>query len=395
MTLREDWTSLPPILILTAGGLENGGGIGRMIGYLTEQWCRAGAAPAFQVLDTRGPGAWRRWPRNFGRAATVLWRASRRREIGPPLAYIHVAGRGSTLRKLLLVAIARACALPVVLHLHDYDYEAFCRTLPSAGLGLVRWMFGAADHVIVLGEDARQTVTGLLHVPAERVTILPNAVPAPTETADRPARSRGDGSPHILFLGQLSERKGTHDLIAALDHPRMRALGWRATIAGGGPHEARFAGQLAATGVADRVAMPGWVDRRAAAALLADADILVLPSYGEGMAMSILEAMSFGLAIVATPVGALREVLEPNRTALLVKPGDVSALAGALARVVADADLRQRLSSAALARFAADFDVAQYPRRLLPIMIKALEQKRARLPVGPDAALSARQTHEG
>lgn len=370
MTLQADAdgrSPLPPILILTAGGLEHGGGIGRMVGYLTDEWGRDPAAPPFEVLDTRGAGPWRRWPGHLG---AVLWRLARSRR-RRPLAYIHVAGRGSSLRKLALVAFCRLLRIPVLLHLHDYDYEQFCRSLPAPLLELMRWMFQAADHVVVLGRDARSTVTGLLAVPAERVSILPNAVPVPA-----PAPAQADGGPvEILFLGQLSRRKGVHDLIEALDQPSLRDLNWHATIAGGGPLQDEFAASVAATGIADRVTMPGWVDRVATDQLLRTADILVLPSYAEGMAMSVLEGMAHGLCIICTPVGALGEVIEPDRSGVLVEPGDVPSLAAALALGVADAGLRTRLGTAAAAQFRRDFAATDYPTRLLPILERALTRR--------------------
>ncbi|MDB5361065.1 MAG: glycosyl transferase, group 1 [Rhodospirillales bacterium] len=362
---------LPRILIVTAGGLEHGGGIGRMVGYLADEWGRDPAGPEFDILDPRGPGALRLWPR---RLLSTLW-AIQSHAPQMPLVYIHVAGRGSTLRKFLVAAFCRLRDMPMVLHLHDYDYERFCRSLPAPLLAAVRWMFRAADQVIVLGENARATVTDLLGVPAERVSVLPNAVPEPPSP---PARAL---SPvHILFLGQLSERKGVHDLINALDQPTMRGLSWRATIAGGGPHQAIFERQLAATAIAGRVSMPGWVDRPAIVDLLNGADILVLPSYAEGMAMSVLEGMAHGLCIVCTAVGALGEVIEADRSGLLVEPGSVQQLSDALARAVADEGLRGRLGTGARERFRSGFDARRYPARLAPMLMMALRHYAGKRP---------------
>ena len=65
----------PPILIITAGGLEDGGGIGRMVGFLTDEWNRDLAGPDFEILDPRGPGPYRMWPRRF---LATLWKIRRR-----------------------------------------------------------------------------------------------------------------------------------------------------------------------------------------------------------------------------------------------------------------------------------------------------------------------------
>ena len=73
------------------------------------------------------------------------------------------------------------------------------------------------------------------------------------------------------------------------------------------------------------------------------ANILVLPSFSENLPMSVIEALAHGAAVVCTPVGALPELIEHERTGLIVKPGDVEGLASALGRLIDDPELRQRL----------------------------------------------------
>ena len=117
-------------------------------------------------------------------------------------------------------------------------------------------------------------------------------------------------------------------------------------------------------GLAARSETPGWVDRDTAGRLLAGADILVLPSYAEGQAMSVLEAMAHGLCVVCTPVGALAETVQDGVSAILVAPGDVSALTAALRAGLSDPDLRSRLGAGARARLEGEYDGARYPARI-------------------------------
>jgi glycosyltransferase involved in cell wall biosynthesis len=104
--------------------------------------------------------------------------------------------------------------------------------------------------------------------------------------------------------------------------------------------------------------------------------VLVLPSHAEGLAMSVLEGLSHGLAVVTTPVGAHLEVIEPEVSGLFVPPGDVAALAGALARVVEDETLRKRLAKGARHRFLAEFDVRGYSSQLTQIHTDLLKHWR-------------------
>ena len=82
------------------------------------------------------------------------------------------------------------------------------------------------------------------------------------------------------------------------------------------------------------VEMPGWLDADEARALCARADILVLPSYAEGMAMAVIEGLAHGLAVVTTRVGAHEEAISDGETGIFVPVGDKDALAAALAKLV-------------------------------------------------------------
>jgi glycosyltransferase involved in cell wall biosynthesis len=112
--------------------------------------------------------------------------------------------------------------------------------------------------------------------------------------------------------------------------------------------------------------------------LCSEGDVLVLPSYAEGLAMSVLEGLAHGLAVVTTPVGAHCEVIEPEVSGILVSVGDEAALAESLLRVISDAALRRRLADAARHRFLEKFEVSGYAARLerihATLLLKRQEQ---------------------
>jgi glycosyltransferase involved in cell wall biosynthesis len=337
------------------GGLEAGGGIGRVIGYIVAAAAERGAVHA--VCDTRGP----RWslPGSSLRLLAAMGVMARDRLLAPGrVHHIHLAGRGSTLRKLALTAVARRLGCRHVLHLHDYDYGTDLARRSPRLRALVGAMFRGADAVIVLGQRDRDLAAGALGVAPDRLAVLHNGVPDPGPRDAPPA-----GDPLIVFLGRLSERKGVPELLRALAGPEMAALRWRAVLAGDGPVEA-YRQAARDLGLGDRVEMPGWLDAEAASALCREAEILALPSQAEGMAMAVLEGLAHGLAVVTTRVGAHEEVVTDGVTGLFVPVGDDAALGQALAALLRDEPRRRALGQRARALFLSRFGMGAYMARL-------------------------------
>jgi glycosyltransferase involved in cell wall biosynthesis len=214
-------------------------------------------------------------------------------------------------------------------------------------------MFENAAQIVVLGKVWRDFVAERAPNAASRITIIPNS----SARSSLPHTGGGD-TVHILFLGRIGNRKGVPQLGEALR--RMLPIpGWRATIAGDG-HVDIARQRSAEYGLDDRLDIPGWVGPERVAELIAEADILALPSFSENLPVSVIEAMGAGLAVVTTPVGAVEDIVEDGVTGLLVPPGDVDALTEALTRLVGDKALRDRLGAAALAYHKDNLDLEHF-----------------------------------
>lgn len=207
------------------------------------------------------------------------------------------------------------------------------------------------------------------------ITIIKNFVaPRATPTDEATALTRRELriAPEeclILSVGRLSSEKAHSDLIVAFGQARERAptVRSRLVLAGDGPERARLE-QLAAP-MGSQVIFCGhladpWT-------LMNAADIFVLPSHSEGSPLVIFEAMAAHLPIVATSVGGIPETLNNEVNALLVPPMEPAALAGALLRLLADAELRSTLRAAA-GREVASFSPAAYAGRLLNVYRQVL-----------------------
>ncbi|MDS4019153.1 MAG: glycosyltransferase family 4 protein [Candidatus Competibacter sp.] len=183
-------------------------------------------------------------------------------------------------------------------------------------------------------------------VPPERCTVVPPG----TEPAALAAGS-GRGEQWVLFCAaSLTPRKGHVVLFRAL--ARLRHLSWRLECAGSDtldPASAALSrGSIEELGLMDRIELLGELDADALAARYQQADLFVLPSWYEGYGMVLAEALARGLPIVSTTAGAIPDTV-PADAGLLVPPGDEAALAEALARVMTEPELRQRLAAGARA----------------------------------------------
>ena len=225
-----------------------------------------------------------------------------------------------------------------------------------------------ADRVVVLGSSWEDFLCRDVGISRNKVTIIPNAVPMPAAAREVTPGQRC----RLLFLGRLAERKGADRFIQALHAIEPDKLDYDAVMAGDGEIEI-YRGMAEALGVNDRVQFTGWLDREAVATLMRTADVLVLPSLNEGLPMAILEGMAYGLAVVATPVGAIGDVIRDGETGLLVPPGDAPALAAALRRVITDPGLRGRLGREARRLAQAEFDVAAYGGRFIRLYDEILD----------------------
>lgn len=288
-------------------------------------------------LDTRGGG---NALYSFWILATALAKLARGRLSGQ-LAGVHVnmAERLSLFRKSAVVVMCRALGIPVVLHLHAAQLHHFYRKLPRILQGLTRWVFSLPATCLVLGGEARRFVVDELRVPGDRVEVIINGVPEPAH----PRRVADDNQvQRVLFLGNLSERKGVSDLLQALALPGFDIARLEVTIAGGGDIAAYQATALR-LGIAGFVRFIGWSDQQQVSQLMAQADALVLPSYDEGLPLVILEALANSVAVVCTPVGEIPAVLSHGVNACFVQPGDVPGIAQGLQQVLNDPAFRQTL----------------------------------------------------
>lgn len=264
--------------------------------------------------------------------------------------HIHVAQRRSFVRKALYFGCCVLARRPVIFHIHGSQFDSYYEHSSSP---LTRWLIKAvldrSRFVAVLSDSWQRWVITVTR--NRNVTKIPNPIVVAEAMTER---TSAQSARTMLFLGRLGQRKGIYDLLDAVKrltarHPQLVLL-----CAGDGEtvEVKRRAQQL---GIASHVRVLGWVSGNEKEQLFAQSSICVLPSYGEGLPVALLEAMAAGLPIVASDVGGIPEAVADGVEGLLIKAGDVAALDAALDRLLADAQLRERMGGAARSKVLKSF----------------------------------------
>jgi len=201
----------------------------------------------------------------------------------------------------------------------------------------------------------------------ERVVVIPNGIePAEIGLDDRapPPPRAGAGRVELLYVGRLSVEKGVDVLIAAAARLQSQGMAFRLRVAGSGTRQACLQAQAARLGLEGSVEFLGPVPRLELGALYRSADLVCVPSRSDPLPTVVLEAMVAGLAVVGTDAGGIPFMIEPGITGLVCPADSDLALAEALARVMREAGLAQRMGEAGRLRVAQEFNWTRVGDRL-------------------------------
>lgn len=223
----------------------------------------------------------------------------------------------------------------------------------------LRWAIRHSSATIAVSEGTQARLQETLGLPAGKVHVIRNGVPARPGDRGRGRREVGADAGDLLVVavGSLIPRKNHEILIRSL--AELDASGtpapWLLAIAGTGPEHARLENVSRELGVQDRVHLLG--PRDDIPDLLAAADVFAMPSNWEGLPLALLEAMLAGKAIVATGVAGVPEAIEDGIEGLLVPPQDQARLTEALRILFLDERRRGKLGEAALRRAQLEFSI--------------------------------------
>jgi glycosyltransferase involved in cell wall biosynthesis len=320
----------------------------------------------------------------FGKAIQSLVVSILRKEID--IVHIHFSERGSTLRKSILIFIAALFQQSIILHAHGATYQEFYAGLPQLVKNILVFLFRKC-RIIVLSKSWQDYYTHELSLDSSRVSVLYNPVDLPSNTPYR------EGRKHLkfIFLGRIGKRGGALDMAQSLmsfpkqDKGAFDLINAFAMLSEADRHDVELVmagnGDLAAANqlitdlnLTDKITVLDWLDAEQRDKLLATADAFILPSYNEGLPMSMLESMAWGLPVIVTPVGGIPEVIIDHQNGLLVEPGIQDQLVEAMQALIRDESLRLSLGAAGR-NSVKDFNIHSYMKSLSDLYASVIEKK--------------------
>lgn len=240
------------------------------------------------------------------------------------LIHIHTASQLSFWRYSFFIILSKILGIPIVLHIHGAEFKEFYNSSNSVFKLLIINIIESTSHLIVLSEHWRSFFDNI--TPLVSKTIINNSV-VNKNTIKQIQSTKSYDKVKILFLGAITERKGIKDIIKAID-----VIGYNDRIQydiGGFIVEEEKALVDSLEKLSERnssVRLHFNISEEERDKLYLLSNVFILPTYAEGLPIAMLEAMSYSLAIISTPVGAIPEVIEESKNGFLINPGDYNAL---------------------------------------------------------------------
>jgi glycosyltransferase involved in cell wall biosynthesis len=273
-------------------------------------------------------------------------------------------------------AAVRPLGTPILATCHNWTHE----TVPLRLYALLdRMVLRKFPHVVAVSEAVGQSLRGS-GIRQERITTIHNGVslngvnlPCSGAASSLFARELDKGARLVVgTVGRLVPQKGLEHFLRAAGELLSRFPQTLFVLVGEGPGRERLEILAGALGTEGKVIFTGH--RSDLASVYAAMDIFVLPSLNEGMPMTILEALAARRPVVATRVGGIPRLILPEQTGLLVEPGDTVGLRDAIARLLADPQLRQRLGENGYDCVRRNFSAQAMARNYLALYRRLLRQ---------------------
>jgi glycosyltransferase involved in cell wall biosynthesis len=292
----------------------------------------------------------------FTLAATIIFRH---------VSVVHIntsLNQRASWRDLAYLAVAKMLGARVVYQVHGGElpqkFFAGNRLLTA----FLRRSLLAPDLVVVLAQVELEAYRDF--IPGQQLVALPNGIDCRVYGGVPTVRSQPEDPLRLVYIGRVAREKGLYETLQGMRLAHELGVDARLVIAGNGAEETRLRRYAQALGVAPRVCFVGSVFGRDKVRLLAGADVMILPSYSEGLPYALLEGMAAGIPVIATPVGAIPDVVSDGIHGFLVPTRDGKAIAEALAVLAGDRERLSWMSRACRRRIRAAFSIDRLAQEL-------------------------------
>lgn len=287
------------------------------------------------------------------------WKAFLGREQEAVIHYSFPLSAPSILRDPFFMSYARRRGRKMVVHIHGGVFLT-ARKIPFVLERVMRWVFSWDVTFIVLSEGERRILEERFG--AKSVVVLPNCPEIPATPCERVADD-GERTLTMGYLGRIEPNKGMRELLDACIEMKRRGIRFKLRFAGKEQRVDEFLPEYKAC-LGEMFEYVGLVSGNSKDAFLRSLDVFVMPTYFEGLPVSLLECMGYGVVPVVTPVGSIPDVVTDNANGLFVKVKDVGSLVNAVTAIANDRKLLRRLSSNARKTISERFSVQRYVDKL-------------------------------
>lgn len=253
------------------------------------------------------------------------------------LFHIHMASYGSTFRKGYYIRFLKRHGKKVVLHIHGAEYLLFYDKLSERKKVIVNSIWNKSDATIVLSEEWKEQFNKIFHL--NNLIVVNNGIDTEQFIS---ARCDVIKNRYIfLLLGHLGKRKGTYDIIDAVARLHKKYPELKVIMAGDGEVD-KVKELVNKKKLQSNIEVVGWVDFEGKIEIMKKIGTILLPSYNEGLPMTILEGMAAAKVVISTNVGGIPEVVKDGINGVIISPGNIDALCEAMEKVMLDIEFDKK-----------------------------------------------------
>lgn len=276
------------------------------------------------------------------------------------IIHVHMSSRGSFYRKSLFILKAYKLNKKIILHIHGSEFEKFykkeCNELAKK---YVRYIFSLCDKVIALSDEWRDILGQITDIC--KIDILYNSI-----EINKIQKYKDYKKKKILFLGRIGKRKGVYDILSIVPNIIKKHPDAEFILAGDGEVE-KIKEICKENKLENNCIILGWTSGEQKIKLLTEATIYLLPSYNEGMPISILEAMANKLPIISTNIGGIPQLIENNKEGFLIEPGNLMQLEESINLLLDSENLRMKLGQNSFTKVDNNFNLDKNIKKLYSI----------------------------